>query len=183
MKNGNLMIFSLLLISIILISGCQYSAVGGEPKGRSIVSIGSLKYTSSTDSLGVYFVDQTKAFSNLDYCFNGAAGIGIGVGNIIRLTDTGSCYVVLGCSSVRVEGKINGQNYKNDGPYKMEGTTINPSNPGPVGWYAEPLILIARPIMSTGEQIQCNQGPNVPVTTQDLIDSNTHLVGVDLVAR
>lgn len=120
------------------------------------------------------------------YCFNGAAGLGFSVGNIIKLKTydgTDICYVLLGCSAVGMEGKISGQNYRNDAPYNMAGTTINPSNPGPIGWYAQPLILFARPIMSTGEQIQCNQGPNVPVTAQELVDANTFLVSGDLVRR
>lgn len=89
MQKRYLVIFSLLLISILFISGCQYSAIGGNLKLRPSYSATDSTYSSTKFGSPSVHVDLT-ACQNGDY--RGASYVYVDF----------TCYRVKGCVNVMV---------------------------------------------------------------------------------
>lgn len=121
MQKRSLMIFGLILISVLFIAGCQYSAVGAANRGANSIAntrsqnYVSFNYRSDSDSLSINIRPEMNTCP-------------IPQGNLIRIKELSTipsqCFKVVGCVKVSAVGKFN--NLDN---YKTEDTTSDGSIP------------------------------------------------------
>jgi len=123
MQKRNLIIFSLFVISILLIAGCQ-ETVGGVVRTQSIKYL----YSSGSDSLNVGL--EISGIGSCNLPISGPVSIGEDVkvsyvtsGGITAVGD--SCYRVVGCMSVLGDGKLNDRNTGLETKFQAGNTFLN----------------------------------------------------------
>ncbi|MBI4159228.1 hypothetical protein HY500_03140 [Candidatus Woesearchaeota archaeon] len=108
MQKRNLVIFSLIVISVLFIAGCQQT-VG--KRASSTVNEVSYTYKIGSDSLNVKaFIGNPYAHEDQPGECRATTGEYIKIGQDIRLEEYGdTCYKVIGCIAVEVSGRLDNQ--------------------------------------------------------------------------
>ncbi|MBI2107407.1 hypothetical protein HYT57_05475 [Candidatus Woesearchaeota archaeon] len=110
MQKRRVAVLSLFLISVLLISGCQYSAVGlGNKKTPNYVASDSTYYTEySRGGKGGIVYNAVLSFCE---------GRAITAGSYVLAGDLQRCWRVIGCIETNIRSTVTPYKYESDSPY------------------------------------------------------------------